>query len=337
MARIYPLHFYNPEGWLKIPAPLWLAFAIGLQHLWFFAPTLHKVLPEMGELQLDLWLIAGDLLVVSVLLSIGHRVSTGGLGFMREIWRNGWLLLVLAYVATVIGFLYRQWEVVNWVGHRLHNWSLFVLAMNLLPLAYLLFSRHARDVFSYSPPQPEKASSAKELGPSVNDSSATPSAKEPPGVLMRKRQAEKLFVNYPLSGDSPEGELRARELLANDLENAQLWHDLGVFYLQHNRLNQAVDFVRHASLIDGANALYLRNLGELCRRCGRLQEAVEAGLAAAKLNPTDPEAHYNLGVIHTSAKKLALAEKNYLRALELKPDHQAARQNLAAIRAKSAA
>lgn len=329
--RAYPLHVYNDEGWLKIPAPLWACFFIGLQHLWFFAPTLHKVLPELGELQLDLWLLTGDLMVVSVLLSIGHRMPSGGLNIMRRIWRAGWFLVVLAYVATITGFVYRQWEVITWAGHRLHNWSLLVLAMNALPLSYLLFSRHARDVFAYSPPKPQEnpATPAKFSENPDNE----PPAKEPAGVAMRKREAQKLFTRYPVTADLPPAEQNARAQLAQDLENAQLWNDLGIFCLEQNRLQQATDFVRQASLINGANPLFLRNLGELCRRSGLLQEAVEAGLAAARLNPQDPEAHYNLGVIYSSANKANIAMQHYQKALQLNPDHSRARQNLSVLQA----
>lgn len=333
--RAYPLHYYNDHGWLKVPAPLWIAFAIGLQHLWFFAPTLHKVLPELGELQLDLWLLGSDLLVVLVLLSIGHRMPTGGLAFMRKIWQAGWFLLVIAYMVAIVGFTYRHWEIISWPGHRLHNWSLFVLAVNGLVLMYLLFSRHARDVFSFSPPQEgADAQSPGEQFESVPQEAQKPvMGREPAGVAMRKRQAEQLLAKYPVGPELSEPEQGARSRLAQDLENSLLWHDLGIFCLGQNRLEQATDFVRHASLIDGANPLYLRNLAELCRRSGLLQEALDAALAAIRLSPQDPEAHYNLGVIYMTANRFAQAAQSYQQALALKPDHVGARQNLAAITA----
>ncbi len=341
-VRPYPLHFFNDQGWLKVPAPLWLTLALGLQHLLFLAPTLHKVLPELGELQLSAWLIADDLLVVLLLLCMGHRMSGGGLQFMRKVWRAGWFLLTAAYVIGLAGFVLLHWGIITWPGHRLHYWSLFVLAINILPLSYLLLSRHARDVFSFSPAQLESPSESADLADQQNQGGGAattqgPSSGVSPGLALRRHEAQKTLTRYPVLETATEPEKKARQALDGNPENAQLWHDLGIFYLQQNYLEQAADFVRHASLIDGANPLYLRNLGELSRRCGRLQEAVEAGLAAAKLSPQDPEAYFNLGVIYTSARRPKLAEQNYLRALALKPDHQAAQQNLAALRARPAA
>lgn len=329
MPKSYPLHYYNDDGWLKIPIPLWLVFFLGVQHLWFLAPPLHKFMPEIAELQLDIRLFTGDVLTLIVAAAAGHRLSKGGLGVMRTLWRYGWVLMVIAYCATILGFAFRYWDVITWNHHRLNSASLVILCINLVGLLYLLTSKHCRDVFLFSPLQPSALSATGEADSDTPDVNTDPT---PPGVALRKRSAEKLLMTYPVSDDAIPAERQACAKLLEDLENAYLWHELGVFYLQNNQLDKATDFVAHASRIDGANALYLRNLGELYRRSGRHKEAIEAGQAAARLNSSDPESFYNLGVIYTTMQNFKLAEQNYLQALRLNPNHLLAAKNLGLIR-----
>jgi hypothetical protein len=360
--RTYPLHFYTEAGWLKVPFVLWLTLGLGVQHLWFLAPAMHKLLPEAGELLLDLRLLSGDVLVLILLAAVGHRMEKGGLELMRWIWRHGWWLLVAAYVLHLAGFVWLRHDIISWAGHRNYFWSWGVLIVNVGCLLYLLFSTHSRDVFRYVPQAPgqntgkkgKKGKKQSAAGGSKGEPDAaasetpqadgsipeatpaqtpnqTPSAAPTRGQALRRQSAEKILAQYPVPADAPEQLVQARARLLDDLENAQLWHDLGIFALQQNAAEQAADFVAQACLIDGTNAIFHRNLGELHRRCGRIPEAIEAGQSAIRLNRNDPEAHFNMGVIFMTANRLQESAKCYEQVLKLQPDHQAARTNLGAI------
>ena len=74
--------------------------------------------------------------------------------------------------------------------------------------------------------------------------------------------------------------------------------------MQAGKLTEAVLLIRRAMVIDPQNALYHRNVGEICRRLGRNKEAIFFGQEATRLAPSDADAFYNLGLALRDGNRL---------------------------------
>ncbi len=123
-----------------------------------------------------------------------------------------------------------------------------------------------------------------------------------------------------------ETQLRSR-VQANPNDH-RTWHELGLLVFNSGNLPFAVQCIEAAAALDKKNALYQRNLGEMCRRLGRLEDAISAGKKACKLAPRDIDAHYNLGLAYTDAKDYPKAIQSYRKALKLNPRHNLSWNNL---------
>jgi tetratricopeptide (TPR) repeat protein len=143
-------------------------------------------------------------------------------------------------------------------------------------------------------------------------------------------EAMLLAESHKTAGRLAEAETILRQILAAVPDHHPAWHMLGLVAFEVGKLGLATELIAHAVRLDGAVALYQRNLGELCRRLGRLDEAVAAGQRATELAPNDLEAHYNLGLALTDKGEWDAAIRAYRRALELNPDHGLSWNNLGA-------
>jgi tetratricopeptide (TPR) repeat protein len=108
-----------------------------------------------------------------------------------------------------------------------------------------------------------------------------------------------------------------RRAVANEPDNAEAEHMLGIIAHQSGKLAEAIEHVRRATALKPDVALYHANLGEMCRLAGRVDEAIAAGRRALELNPDYPGALSNLGIALFDQGKFEDALAHYDRALAL--------------------
>jgi tetratricopeptide (TPR) repeat protein len=118
-----------------------------------------------------------------------------------------------------------------------------------------------------------------------------------------------------------------RRALAEDPNNAEAAHMLGIVAHQSGKTADAIDHVRRAVSIKPDVALYHANLGEMCRLVGRMEEAIAAGRRAIELNPNYPGALSNLGIALFDQGKYEEALEHYDRAIALQDDFAQAHSN----------
>lgn len=164
------------------------------------------------------------------------------------------------------------------------------------------------------------------------------------------------------TGQLPQAEQTARQVLAQEPHHAGALHLLGGITYQAGHAGAAVDYFRQAALADPANAVYHSSLGaayqaigkfaeaEACHQRarelrpgdalvlnnqgihlvsqGRKDEAVAAFRQALAANPNDAEVVNNLGAALMALGKSDEAISYYERALVLRPDFAQAHNNL---------
>jgi len=106
-------------------------------------------------------------------------------------------------------------------------------------------------------------------------------------------------------------------------------YDLGVAYLQQNRLNEVVLEMEAALRLypDYAEAHYI--LGMAYSERGSWDEAIREYQAALRIDPNYTEAHVNLGLAYLQQGRLDDAIHEYQAALRINPDYAKAHFNLA--------
>jgi protein O-mannosyl-transferase len=106
-------------------------------------------------------------------------------------------------------------------------------------------------------------------------------------------------------------------------------YNLGEYYYQNNRLDEAIDHYRQAIQIKPGYDDALNNLGTTLAVKGELDEAVARIREAIRYRPDKADACYNLGNVYVMQHKLNEAADAYAAALRLKPDYPEAHNNLA--------
>jgi tetratricopeptide (TPR) repeat protein len=119
-----------------------------------------------------------------------------------------------------------------------------------------------------------------------------------------------------------------QQILKQAPGNAAALHGLAIFAFNANQLKEALDFFTAAVQSEPDNALYHRNLGELCRRLGKFDQAILCAKAAAKLDQKDAEPNYNLGLVYTDLGDITKAIAAYRKAVKINPKHGLAWNNL---------
>ena len=116
-------------------------------------------------------------------------------------------------------------------------------------------------------------------------------------------------------GRLDEAEHGYRELLANNPENAEVLHLLGILRGQRGDLPEAMRLVQRAGEIDPHNAASRHTLGEMYLAEGRLDDAHAAYDQARQLNPNLAAAHGGLGQVALLRGDLDTAESHFRVAL----------------------
>jgi tetratricopeptide (TPR) repeat protein len=142
-----------------------------------------------------------------------------------------------------------------------------------------------------------------------------------PQALQRARQ-------FVAEGRLSEAEAVYRRIIEARPDFHPAYHGLALLAHQVDKLDIAAQLLASAIAIDGTNAIYHRDRGEICRRLKRFDEAVAEATAATRLANNDAEAHYNLGLALADREDYAAAVKSYRRAVELDPRHGRALNNM---------
>lgn len=154
------------------------------------------------------------------------------------------------------------------------------------------------------------------------------------GFLLRSRLVRDIFADFPEAEDRERTRVRpqvrpgADPVSSAGAEDAETLHRMGLAAWETGRTDEAVTLIRKAIAKAPQNALYQRNVGEMCRRLRRLGEAVYFAESAIRLAPHDADAHYNLALCLADRKRIPEAINACLRTLELNPNHVAAWNNL---------
>jgi len=120
-------------------------------------------------------------------------------------------------------------------------------------------------------------------------------------------------------------------ILAQDPQQADCLHLLGVIANQLGQPADAAESIGRAIAIKPGEAAYHTNLGEALRRLGRLDEAVASFRRALALQPDLAAAHGNLGVALQAQGELDAAASSFRQAIALAPDYVEAHNNLGSL------
>ncbi len=103
---------------------------------------------------------------------------------------------------------------------------------------------------------------------------------------------------------------------------AEVWGELGIFYLQSQRPDAAVDPLTKATALASTNGGYFGALGATCRLLKRHDEAVAAFQRALDIGPPTPELYSNLALALKDVCRYGDALDSIDRALAIRPDYQ---------------
>ena len=120
----------------------------------------------------------------------------------------------------------------------------------------------------------------------------------------------------------------AEALTRNDPHHHQAWNLLGALRVTANDYEAAVRHFERAIELQPANADYVSNCGEACRRAGWLDDAIEHCRAALAADPRHAGAGYNLALALHAVGEPAAAHAALTDALALQPDARARRSAL---------
>ena len=119
------------------------------------------------------------------------------------------------------------------------------------------------------------------------------------------------------------------QAVAADKDNAAAQLNLGIALLNLARAPQSEEALQRAGKLDPKNAAVWFNLGLLHRNNGQAEQAIADFSKAAELAPNDTYAHYFLGDVYSQQQRYPDAEKEFRRAVELDPINVSAEFGLA--------
>lgn len=123
------------------------------------------------------------------------------------------------------------------------------------------------------------------------------------------------LIQLHRSGRLDEAENGYRRLLAEDPDNAEVLHLLGILRAQRGDLPEAHELVERAGELAPDNAAFRHTLGEMYLIEGRLDEAQQAYDQARQLNPNLASAHAGLGQVAFLRGDIDAAEGHFRVAL----------------------
>ncbi len=135
------------------------------------------------------------------------------------------------------------------------------------------------------------------------------------------KDAIELALQHHKAGRLAEAEAIYRRVLAQDPNQADALHRLGLVAFQLGRNDAAIELIRQAIALQPNDAAYHLNLAIALQRRGDLDAAVASFSKAIQIRPDLVEAHHNLGRALRQQGKLDQAVAALRRAIELDPHH----------------
>ena len=145
--------------------------------------------------------------------------------------------------------------------------------------------------------------------------------------MTARQQLDSAMAHHRM-GRLAEAERIYRDVLAQDSNQPDALHMLGVLSGQAGQLDAAVELIRRAIRIKPDSAIAQNNLGTALAKCGRIDEAIAALRQAIRLKPDYADAYYNLGSALRETEWLDEAIACLREAVRLKPDSAEAYNNL---------
>ncbi|MFL6440076.1 MAG: FG-GAP-like repeat-containing protein [Terriglobales bacterium] len=134
--------------------------------------------------------------------------------------------------------------------------------------------------------------------------------------LMR---ANNLGVAYLNQQKLEEGLKQFEQAVAIDKNSATAQLNLGIALLNLSRVAPSDEALRRAAQLEPKNPAVWYNLGLLHRNNGQAEQALTEFEKAATLAPNDANTHYFLGDLYAQQQKYADAEKEFRRTVEIDP------------------
>ncbi|HVH87914.1 MAG TPA: FG-GAP-like repeat-containing protein, partial [Terriglobales bacterium] len=140
-----------------------------------------------------------------------------------------------------------------------------------------------------------------------------------PSKTQQLMRANNLGVAYMNQQKLDQALKQFQQALALDKDNATAQLNLGIALLNLSRVAPAEEALQRAAQLDPRNPAVWFNFGMLHRNNGEADRAIADFGKAAQLAPDDANTHYFLGDVYAQQQKYADAEREFRRAVELDP------------------
>lgn len=159
MHSRYGISDFNEHGSLSAGLPLFASLLFLTRHYWFGLMVLASRSPALMASTFDdrykFWLVAEIPALLVALLIFLRKPEAGDR--IRKVWRLGFPLLLVAVLGEAGLSIDRV--IGRWSSYEVESMLTIELATSVLVLAYAIFSRRPRDLFSASEfPAPKPAS-----------------------------------------------------------------------------------------------------------------------------------------------------------------------------------
>ena len=132
-------------------------------------------------------------------------------------------------------------------------------------------------------------------------------------------RANNLGVAYMNQQKLDQGLKEFQEAAALDKNDATVQLNLGIALLNLSRVAPSEEALQRAAQLEPKNPAVWFNFGLLHRNNGEAERALADFTKAAEFAPNDPNTHYFLGDLYAQQQKYAEAEREFRRAVELDP------------------
>ncbi|HMD54491.1 MAG TPA: tetratricopeptide repeat protein, partial [Phycisphaerae bacterium] len=145
-------------------------------------------------------------------------------------------------------------------------------------------------------------------------------ANNPQTATLSTRQAMESALRHHQAGRLADAEALYRQILAQEPNNADALHLLGVIAHQIQKNQPASELIGRAITLNPTVALYHNNMGLVHTALGRLTDAGESYRTAIRLQRDFSPAYYNLGNVLKDLEEFESAADAYRTAIRLKPN-----------------